>query len=81
MTKKGADLTTFGQEKKGADLTKKGADLTNNRTGVRQCLQVSERDRKGSEVKWVMAGYCEHCDTTLEELYTERIVYINSKAR
>ena len=26
--KKGADLTTFGQEKKGADLTKKGADLT-----------------------------------------------------
>jgi len=26
------------------------------RTGVRQCLQVSERDRKGSEVKWVMAG-------------------------
>jgi len=42
------------------------------RTGERQCLQVSERDRKGSEVKWVMAGYCEHCDTTLEELYTER---------
>ena len=31
MTKKGADLTTFGQEKKGADLTKKGADLTNSR--------------------------------------------------
>ena len=30
MTKKGADLTTFGQEKKGADLTKKGADLTNS---------------------------------------------------
>ena len=31
---------------------------TNNgmRTGVRQCLQVSERDREGSEVKWVMAG-------------------------
>ena len=28
--KKGADLTTFGQEKKGADLTKKGADLTNS---------------------------------------------------
>ena len=26
------------------------------RTGVRQCLQVSERDREGSEVKWVMAG-------------------------
>ena len=31
MTKKGADLTTFGQHKKGADLTKKGADLTNSR--------------------------------------------------
>ena len=30
MTKKGADLTTFGQEKKGADLTKIGADLTNS---------------------------------------------------
>jgi len=30
LTKKGADLTTFGQEKKGADLTKKGADLTNS---------------------------------------------------
>ena len=28
MTKKGAELTTFWQEKKGADLTKKGADLT-----------------------------------------------------
>ena len=26
------------------------------RTGVRQCLQVSERDREGSEVKWVMVG-------------------------
>ena len=30
MTKKGAELTTFGQEKKGADLTEKGADLTNS---------------------------------------------------
>ena len=30
MTKKGADLTTFGQGKKGADLTKKGANLTNS---------------------------------------------------
>ena len=29
LTKKGANLTTFGQEKKGADLTKKGANLTN----------------------------------------------------
>ena len=29
--KKGAELTTFGQEKKGADLTEKGADLTNSR--------------------------------------------------
>ena len=42
------------------------------RTRVHQCLQVSDRDHEGSEVKWVMAGYCEHCDTTLEELYTER---------
>ena len=42
------------------------------RTAVCQCLQVSDRDHEGSEVKWVMAGYCEHCDTTLEELYTER---------
>ena len=31
MTKKGAELTTYGQEKKGADLTEKGADLTNSR--------------------------------------------------
>ena len=30
LTKKGADLTTFGQEKKGADLSEKGADLTNS---------------------------------------------------
>ena len=30
LTKKGAELTTFGQEKKGADLTEKGADLTNS---------------------------------------------------
>ena len=27
MTKKGADLTTFGQEKKGADLTKKKVQI------------------------------------------------------
>lgn len=24
-------------------------------------LSVSDRDRNGSEVKWLMVGYCEHC--------------------
>ena len=38
MTKKGADLTTFGQEKKGADLTKKGADLTNSPILIPNCV-------------------------------------------
>ena len=32
--KKGAELTTFGQEQKGADLTEKGADLTNSQIAI-----------------------------------------------
>ena len=38
IDKKGADLTILGQEKKGADLTKKGADLTNSPERVWKAL-------------------------------------------
>ena len=41
------------------------------RTGVRQCLQVSERDREGSEVVGD-GGLVSTLCATLEELYTER---------
>ena len=42
------------------------------RTRVCQCVLVNDSNCKCSEVKWVMAGYCEHCETTLEELYSSR---------
>ena len=39
---KGADLITFGQEKKGADLTiEKGADLTNSTAPLYKPLDLS----------------------------------------